>query len=515
MISLHTLISNATLQRSQLLRKMLDQGKRDINIECGYPDTIDAETCKAMYDREGIGTRVVSVHPESTWEMDPEVYETEDPTETAFEGRWKELLEDMNLYHYLHRIDEMSGIGHYGVVLLGFDDNRGLAEPVEGVTGDRPRRDKRKPPSSQPPNPTGSGTPTLEPKRELLFLRTFDETQVQISEFEADYSSPRYGLPTKYLITLHDPQLTPSAFQAVPGKQETVHWSRVLHIADNRRSSEVYGLPRMINCYNRLYDLRKLLGGSAEMFWKGAWPGFAYEADPALVESGAWEIDNEAVKEEFERYSEGLQRYISTIGLKVQSLDPQIAGPGEHVDSAIRAICIALSCPKRIFEGSERGELASSQDTRAWNGRIKRRQERYVTPMILRPFVTRLQQAGAIADPSELHVDWPDLNSPSDQERAQVALVTTQAMAAYVAGGVDVLMPPKEYLMGVLNKSLEEAEAIMEEAEQIIEEKQTQEMEQQAEAHDRQIELVQETAAARTQSNGAKGPPPSARRPGR
>ena len=60
----------------------------------------------------------------------------------------------------------------------------------------------------------------------------------------------------------------------------------------------------------------------------------------------------------------------------------------------------------------------------------------------------------------EYTVDWPDLNSPTDEDKANVAKSLTEAMSKYVSAGVDTLIPPMEYLTVVLGFTQEEAEAI-------------------------------------------------------
>ena len=52
------LVSNAMTSRSDLARSILDP-RRDINVECGHPETgkIIAADYRALYEREGIATR--------------------------------------------------------------------------------------------------------------------------------------------------------------------------------------------------------------------------------------------------------------------------------------------------------------------------------------------------------------------------------------------------------------------------------------------------------------------------
>ena len=60
---------------------------------------------------------------------------------------------------------------------------------------------------------------------------------------------------------------------------ETIHWQRILHLADNRIESNIYGEPRLTPVLNRVLDLHKILGVSAETFWLGAFGVIAFEAD--------------------------------------------------------------------------------------------------------------------------------------------------------------------------------------------------------------------------------------------
>jgi hypothetical protein len=229
--------------------------------------------------------------------------------------------------------------------------------------------------------------------------------------------------------------------------------------------SETYGVPRMQPVYNRLIDLRKILSGSGEMFWKGAFPGISFEVNPELVDQGVT-LDPESMRKEFERYENGLQRYLATTGVTAKSLQIQVSSPKDHVEAHMSAIAVTLGIPKRILFGSEQAQLASSQDAMAWNKRVNRRQTKYVTPLLIQPIVDRLIAFSVMPGPVKSYkIDWPDLDSPTDADKAQIALQKTQALAAYVTGGVDQLIPPKPYLTMILDMTPEEADVIEEKAE--------------------------------------------------
>ena len=59
---------------------------------------------------------------------------------------------------------------------------------------------------------------------------------------------------------------------------------------------------------------------------------------------------------------------------------------------------------------------------------------------------------------------WPDISSQTAAEKAGVAATRTQALASYVAGGVEALVPPHPYLTLVLGMTDDEAQAVLDEA---------------------------------------------------
>lgn len=449
----YALITNAMSMRYQLIKSALDT-TRDIDKECGYPDKVDAAACKALYKREGIAKRVVNIMPDESWKYDPEVLESEDvEEETAFEKEWKAMVKKFNLYAILKRADRLSGVGTYGVILLGLSDGKTPDNEVAGVTYDVEG------------NLTGFG------KAKLLYLRTFDETQVQIAEYDTDPKSFRFGRPLFYNINFTDINDATGTTSPQPAIGQTkIHWHRIVHLADNLESSEVFGVMRMEPVFNRLYDLRKVLSASGEMFWKGGFPGLSFETQPEFAATA--ELDKDSLRKEMEEYSMGLQRYIATVGMNVKSLAPQVVDPGPTLLAHIKAICISLGIPYRIFLGSEEAQLAGEQDASAWNERLDERRTKYITPHVLTTFVMALIAVGAISPIKDLKtgiiVNWKELHNPSAKEKADVAKVLTEAMTNYVQSGGDVLMQPHDFLTRILGFTDEQAESILEKVDEAM-----------------------------------------------
>jgi uncharacterized protein len=429
-------LNTTLLSRMDLIREMSSGRNKDIEQECGYPEDPGIKDYKHMYLRNGVGTRVVKLYPEESWASFPKIYETEKAEKTPFELAVRDLIVSKNIFYQLKRADILSGIGRFGIILLGINDGGKLEEPVKGI------------------NPkTGERYKNSNINYKLLYLKSFDEGSVFITQLDRDTTSPRYGMPLSYTVYFSEKILGGSILNS-----QKVHWTRVVHLADNRDSSDIYGRPRMEPVFNNLLDLIKTRGGSGEMFWKGGFPGISFETMPGMEDAT---IDDNSLRMEMTKYMEGLQRYIAVEGMSAKSLAVQVADPTGHVKANLQEICIALGSPMRVFMGNEAGQLASMQDTDMWNKRIKLRREEYLSCMVLRPFFDRLITFGILPQIDSYKIWWPDLNNPSDKDVATIGDLRTTALTKYVAGGVDMLIPPKEYLTMIIGLSEEEADAII------------------------------------------------------
>ncbi len=342
----------------------------------------------------------------------------------------------------LYRIDKLAGIGHYGALLLGIDDGMDLEAPIEEkdlLDGMRRSVSKK--------------------ERQLLYMRPFDEYLSFIHMYETDVMSPRYGLPKFYNLVFLDMTIDAAGASIGTRLNRRVHWSRVVHVADNLQSSLVFGVPRQQPVFNRLLDLRKIKGGSAEMFWKGAFPGISFEIDPRFVADEP-DFDKEKFRKEIEDYANGLSRYLTTLGVSAKSLAPQVADPEKHVRVQIDAIASHSGCPTAIFMGAEEAKFASAQNKLTWNGRLKRRLKTFLEPNAIRNLIDRFIAVGIMPPPSSgrYKVGWNDLNTSTDEDKANLALKWTQALSQYVATGIIHLMGIVDYFTIIIG--LDPADAI-------------------------------------------------------
>lgn len=413
---------------------------RDLYAVLGYPREIQFEQYLARYIRQDVARRVVRAPVDSCWREPPVVTEDEE-RETPFEAAVADLIETKHIWHYLARADRLSGVGRYGVVMLGLGD---VATEDE---------------LAQPAVPR-AGLP-------LLYLQPYHEGNATIQRYDTNPVSPRYGQPELY--DLRTGTMDALGAQASAIRTLRVHWSRVIHLAEDTEDNDVYGTPRLQPVYNRLQDLELIAGGSAEMFWRGAYPGLAFGTQEGFTLDATAMTD---LEDEINEYLHGLKRYMRLQGLTVDQLSTQVASPEAHVALQLSLISAATGIPQRILTGSERGELASSQDQENWSERVRERREQYVTPMVVRRFLDRLIELGVlVSPPSGYRVDWPAVYEADDTEQAAVTGVRTEAFVKYAsAPGIEGLMPRRFYLRkyhGLTEDELDEIEA---EAEGAIEE---------------------------------------------
>jgi len=213
-------------------------GNRDVYKALGYKEILEFSDFLSRYIRQDIAKAIIDRPVKATWQGDLELIETMDPEETEFERAWKDLNRKLYLKSRLTRVDRLTGIGRYGVLLLGLDDVKNIEGFAKLVNGG---------------------------PRKLVYVKPFSEKSARIDAYIADPKDERYGLPEIYAVEVAD---------AASGASQTVrvHHSRIIHIVDDSLESEVMGTPRLEAVFNRLYDLEKIVGGDAEMFWRGASP---------------------------------------------------------------------------------------------------------------------------------------------------------------------------------------------------------------------------------------------------
>ena len=415
---------------------------RDIYEALGYKTNITYRDYATRYLRQDIAKAIIDRPVQVTWRGQLDVVEADQEEETALERQWKQLKKDLQLKQVFTRLDKLTGIGEYGVLLLGLNDTK-------------KREDYQ--------------MPVTPGKRKLKFVKPFGQEDAEITAWENRTSNERYGQPLQYTITVQDSDGGDSILK--------VHYTRIIHVVDGMLESEVRGTPRLESVYNRLMDLEKLVGGSAEMFWRGARPGYKGKLDPDYQMT---EDTHNDLQDQINEYEHNLRRILVNEGIDLKALQQQVSDPSNHVDIQLQMISAVTGIPKRILTGSERGELASSQDKTEWLAYVKSRREEYAEPNIVRPFVDVCMQYGVLTAVDKYDITWEDLFAQSDKDKAEVGKIRATALKEYAANpGAETVVPQEAFAKFFLGLTDDQIELIGEMRDAAIKEEQ-EEIEEQA-----------------------------------
>lgn len=436
-------------------------GNRDLYKVFGYEREVSVQALLEMYKRNDIANRIIRAFPQATWREAPVICDdTGDSSEKGTEGyspfvaAVEDFMDKKNVLRFIERADRLASIGRFGLLFMGFGD------------GQDPR------------------VPLTSGKAPLLFMSPYmGEVGATVNKWDEDIKSPRYGLPLQY--SLQSAQMN-GGEKTSPHRAIVAHHSRVLHISEFLDQDDTYGMPRLLPIYNRLKDLEKVVGGSAETFWLTANRGMALWADK---EASLTETDIQAIKDQADEFSHQLRRNLVGTGMTAEVLGSESPDPQPNAEILIQLIAGAVGIPQRILLGSERGELASGQDENNWQSRMDERRQTFATPMVLRPFIQKMIDTGNIPMPSAadnveegteeevvvkpngrrarrhrvvinsgeegaehvFYIEWP-MPAIGEAERATIALSRTQAIVAYSnAPSAGLVVPTQEWRKDIMD----------------------------------------------------------------
>lgn len=395
--------ASVLLERIQFMRQagITFEGMRDLYEILGYDRIITNRQYRDRYARGGLAKRIVEAMPKATWRGGGTLSEDGDSEDqTPFEQEWVKEDKRLSIWSVFQRADILAGLSTYAVILIGAPGR--LTDPLpQGAPGKILYLTPF----------CGGGGPMFGSNRSQQATIDSDCT---IQQYDLNTESARFGLPEYYLLRR-------TSFAADFGP--SIHWSRIIHIAEGCLDDEVFGQPTLENVWNLLDDLEKVTGGGAEAFWLRANQGLHINFDKDMKEPSTSQI--EKLKENLELYRHGIDRMIRTRGTEVATLGSDVANFNQPADAILTQIAGAKSIPKRILTGSEMGELASSQDRDNWKDQINGRQTGYAGPAIVRRLADRMIKFGYISTPSggpdAYEVKWPHIEVLTEDEKSKGA----------------------------------------------------------------------------------------------
>lgn len=390
-------------------------GQRDLYKQFGYPRLLNLDTFVGMYERNDIATRIIRAFPAATWRDPPSIYDEagsspnpEDEDYSPFVENVDDLFETFQIWSVLEKVDRLSSIGQYGLLVLGFNDAMAMDQPLTG-------------------NP------------KLIYLQAYMQRNITVQKFVTDPKDPRFGKPEYYTVQTGAYGIQ----QSTSVRSFRVHHSRCIHIAEFLDQDDTFGMPRLEPVINRLMDLEKVIGGSAEMYWLNASRGVALTADADANIDGAALAD---MKSQLDEFDNQLRRNLALQGVTATQLQTAIEDASPVIGNILDLIAGSIGMPKRIMLGSEMGQLASGQDENNWADRTNERRKTYAGPRILKPFLRIMIDTGNLIEPAgQFWIDWPD-SAASPEKQANLGNTRSTMLRNYCSTpGAEIVVPVAEF----------------------------------------------------------------------
>lgn len=374
---------------------MSHDGKRNIYDIYGYPETLDGDAgfvmMKAQSGREGIANRITHGMAKSCWRDGFEVFEsTEDDAEPVLVDEIN-ALQKSKFYQYLERADILNRIGRCSVLFVGVPDGAdNPSEPLGKVTGGADMLDK-------------------------LYFVPYAYDGITVGSQVSDVSDPRFGLPLTY--TLQRRGTTTGKDTEV--KAITAHYSRVILMNENGLESDIEGMGAMEPVFNRILDLDKTCGGSAEAYFRNAKGKIGITVDKEFTAALTDKTTKDALQEGAEKFTNQWQDHLYTVGGQIAGIDTPHASPLDTVRVSLWVISGYTGIPMRILTGEGSGQLAGSEDQLAYNQLVNDRQHGPCLGWVV-DLLEMLENAGMLKLPETYDIRFPPQDAATESQQVEI-----------------------------------------------------------------------------------------------
>lgn len=404
----------------------LDAKRPDAWATYGYPTEVGTVALRIAYERTGAGRGAVHRLLDKCWQERPRIKRPDTDEVTPWETSVDKLLTAISGWQKLRDWDRRNMVGCFAGLILRVGDGKALREPLQRAA-------------------------------RLVDLVPVYEEQLKVTAWDSDPASETFGTPTMWQYRTQPVQRQGDT-QAQPEQWVDVHPSRIHLLAEGSVGSPFDGVPLLRAGYNSLVDLEKITGGSAESFLKNSARTVVFKYDAAsspqaITDNPDGTPSGKTVREAHEEQTRSLNRNIDSSiviqGGDAATLQTTIADPTKAFEVAACTFAASVQIPFTVLFGQQTGRLASDEDKADMVARCKSRQINELTPAIER-LVRSLQAAGLI-EGGEFEVEWPPLDSPGDDAKADLLGKMTSAMQqAFQAGLTEPLFDANE-LRGVLD----------------------------------------------------------------
>lgn len=363
--------------------------KHNYARDYGWKENLQFDDFYRMYCRSGLAAAAIDKTIAKTWQTLPQLWESEEPTESAAEEAIRRHFAKRNIWRAFMDADRRSMVGEYAGAIILLRDGKKLDEPVDRVA---------------------RGI------ENVAGIVPAWQGQLTVAQWDDDELSETYGEPLWFQFdeqAVGDPQNAKKS-------QVRVHRDRMLIWSDdgtlNCRSALEPG-------YNDVSDAEKIKGAGGEGFWKSARGAPVVEAkDGQNIQSimqgmgfNTPEQAKEALDKKADDFQAGFDKFLMMGGFSVKPLQITLPQPKEFWEPCVQSFAASMSIPFKILVGNITGERASTEDKVEWAETCMSRRENRVLP-ILNEFIDRLVAWGVL-EKRDWTVGWASLLEASPDDK--------------------------------------------------------------------------------------------------
>lgn len=353
----------------------------NIYLDFGYPVQLKFSNFWNMYRRFGIAKNVVELPVNTGWITPPTIEAPE-----AFLKELERLNNRINLWVRLKGLDTRQRVGRYAGMFMRVHDGKNPDSPLEGKLG-------------------GESV--------LMDMVPLYESQLEVTKSDQDPNSETFGQPE----ILQYRQSIEGDRNEETNNTINIHASRIVFAAEGADNGWIYGIPALEPVYNSLMDLRKVIGGGGEGFYKNASQPVIFDLkDGASAVQYKDKLDK--FNEQYDEFSRNrFRRAMWTPGMEAKTLDSRLISPKEFFTVALNDVAAGSTpmIPATILIGQQTGRLASTEDGRHFLSGVQSRRENFQTEMTRKVFDWCIEFG--ILPTAEYKVEWDDLLARSDEEK--------------------------------------------------------------------------------------------------
>ncbi len=378
--------------------------------EFGYPEQVEFDGYYRAYERNAVAHAAVHNLLDSCWVDSPTIIDGEEGKESTETTPWEKQVTKLLKKHWpkIKDADRRNLVGRYSALLIQLKDGGDWKDAVNVAT-----------------------VKALGDKAVVRLIPAW-ESQVVPGTYVTDMQSDRYGQPEFYYFN-EQPVGDDKAYG--PTRSVQVHPDRIIIICEGSEDENMLsGVPFLRAGYNKLLDLEKISGGSAEGFLKNASRQLSMEFDSTtqieeLVKqatAAGYGTLAEAMNDKVQKLNRGTDAAIAMQAGKVGVLSVAAADPSPSWTVAANEFSASIQSPFTMQFGQQTGRLASDEDKTAWAKRCNGRRWGHQTSLVT-VVIERFWSFGVIKPPTsgEVTLVWSDLLAPSEKEK----IANMQAMA--------------------------------------------------------------------------------------